>query len=1166
MGLPRLSIKHPVSTLMIMLMAIVVGLVSLLSSPMELMPELSPPVAVVMTRLPGASPNEVATLVTKPLEGAVATTTGLTGLSSTSQENLSLMTIQFDWGTDMSEARADLQQALDQVRLPEGTLKPMVVKFDPNAMPMMELSVTNGEDLSALNGKLAEDVIPRLEQVDGVAAVFVYGAADKEFQVLLDSAKLNQYGLTQQQIASVIQASNLTYPAGRITLDDKSLNLRILGNTNAVEQLEALVIAQVPTSVLNAQDAEEASTVEPDNATAMPGAPDADSSEAPSAQRQMMLTPIRLADVAQVIDGYADATMLNRTDGKPSLWISIQKEGQANTVDVSRAVDDELEAIRRDHRELDLVKIMDQGDMISRSISNVGLSLVGGGLLAMLVLLLFLRNIRPTLIIGVAIPFSVIVTFVILFMNELTMNLMTLGGLALGVGMLVDNAIVVIENIYRHLNELGEDPHTAAERGANEVAGPITSATLTTLAVFLPVVFVGGLTGELFTELALTVTFSLIASLAVALTVIPMMASRLLKPQVTAKPQARTRKRHKATTILDGYASVLRWSLGNRAITLLVAVALMVGSLAILAPEIGTEFIPEMDEGTFTVSVKLPSGTSLESASAQIDELALSVKRAVPAEIVTTTVGRAEGLAGVSAALSGNSAGDGQIRVTLDENYDKPTADAIKDARKALNSIKGNAVLSYNTESTLNMGGARGNSIQVNVTGTNPETVKELVQQVQEEMASVQGLVNLENNLDTSRPELQVIIDQEKAMKNGLVPAQIAATVADAVKGKIVTRMETADTSADVRVQFRAEDRESVAKIEEIRLKSPLGQTIPLSEVAEVREAIGPVSITREDRKNSAQIVGRFEDRDLGSVTADLNALIDEIRVPAGYEVALGGTSRMMSDGFDGLKIALIMAVLLIYMIMAAQFESLLHPFAILFTMPLAIIGIVGGLYLTNSSLGITAMIGVIILAGIVVNNGIVLVDFINKLRRSGLEVTEAIVEAGRTRLRPILMTALTTILGLLPLALKLGEGSEVQAPMAVVVIGGLLTSTLLTLVVIPVVYHLLSLAPSAAVVEDLEDLDEFEPPIPTFVPGGASVVAPASAVIPATQTTPSPLVQASAPIETEAAVASTSSSAQSEEERPPETAALSNEEFTQMLNLMGKLFKNTSAQTPKST
>lgn len=1005
MGLPRLAIKHPITTLMVMMICIVLGAVSLTRSPLELMPKINPPIAVVSTAFPGASPQEVATMITQPLEASLATTSGLTAISSTSAEGSSSIQLQFNWGTDMTEVRIDIQERLDRMRLPEGAQKPSILRFNPNMLPVIELTATSGEALSELRLVLEEDVKPRLERIDGVAAVHITGAPSSEIQVVLSQEKLKAAGLTQAQIAQVLQASNLTFPAGNVELNDKSMSLRIIGKTADIDALKRLVISVAP---------------------------------------GMPPKPVYLGDVAEVKLTELPRSVINRTNGKLSLRMTVQKEGEANTVTVANAVRAELDKIREANPSLELVTVMDSGEMITKAISNVNMSLVGGGLMAVLVLLFFLRNIRPTLIIGVAIPFSVIVTFVLVYMNKLTINIMTLGGLALGVGMLVDNAIVVIENIYRRMNELDEDPFTASERGAGEVAGAITASTLTTVAVFLPVIFVGGLTGELFRELALTVTFSLVASLAVALTVIPMMAARMLKRQATPAAAQVTAAKG------NPYLRLLRWSLKHRAVTLVTAVAMLAGSF-VLVPRIGTEFMPTMDEGTFTVNMTMPFGTPLSQTSAKVDELAAIVQQHVDAKVITTGAG-----AGGN-AMGGSSRGaeGGRIKVTLADRT-IPTADVMASLRPVLDAARGEAKLTYTVDSgTLSIGGSGARAVQVSVNGPDSVRVQQIVDELSARMSQIPGIVGVTNSMEAAKPELQVVVDQEKAMRMGLAPAQVANTVADAVRGRVATRLESGGRSIDVRVLFQLEERNSLEKLQALPLRTPTGQTVPLFAVAEVKEALGPVSISRTNQKSTVQVSGTLEGRDLGSTTADVRAAIAEMNVGGGYEVRIGGNSQLMSEGFGDLAMALLLAILLIYMIMAAQFESLLYPFTIMFSMPLAIIGVVVGLFVTGYALGITAMIGVIILAGIVVNNGIVLVDFINRRRMEGAELNEAIVEAGRTRLRPILMTAITTMLGLLPLALGLGDGTEMQAPMAVAVIGGLTSATLLTLVVVPVVYHL---------------------------------------------------------------------------------------------------------------
>ncbi|MEW6522371.1 MAG: efflux RND transporter permease subunit [Bacillota bacterium] len=550
--------------------------------------------------------------------------------------------------------------------------------------------------------------------------------------------------------------------------------------------------------------------------------------------------------------------------------MSIQKEGDANTVTVARAVARELDRVEKDHSNLDLRIILDQGNLIVRSVTNVAISLLAGAVLAMLVLLVFLKHLRPTLIIGVAIPFSVIVTFVLMHFQGLTVNLMTLGGLALGVGMLVDNAIVVIENTYRRLNSLGEDPHVAARKGAEEVSGAITASTFTTVAVFLPVAFVGGLPGELFRELSLTVTFSLLASLAVSLTVIPMMAARFLKaPRPGRAGPGRTGG--------HVYTRVLQWVLGRRALTLAMAGLVLAGSLA-LAPRVGMEFMPVMDEGSLLIGVAMPAGTPLHVTAAKVDELALLLEQIVPVELITTTAGRGGGL-GMGMASGGDSIGS--ITVTLKPGA-VPTQAALKTVRERLEEVRGNAQLSYGINRSGAMGGSQSDTVQLSVTGSDLDGVRRLVGQVERQLEAVAGLANITNNLEMSVSEVQVVVNRERAAQNGLTPAQIAMVVADAVNGRIVTRIEQGGRSVDVRVMYRPEDREDTARLEGLLLGTVTGRAIPLRTVAEIRPALGPVSITRQGQRVSAQISARIEGRDLGAVTSDVMKKVPEMGFAGG--------------------------------------------------------------------------------------------------------------------------------------------------------------------------------------------------------------------------------------------------------------------------------------------
>jgi HAE1 family hydrophobic/amphiphilic exporter-1 len=638
--------------------------------------------------------------------------------------------------------------------------------------------------------------------------------------------------------------------------------------------------------------------------------------------------------------------------------------------------------------------------------------------------------------------------------NGLSINVMTLGGLALGVGMLVDNSIVVIENVYRHL-QLGSSGTEAARNGTAEVAGAITSSTLTTVAVFLPVVFLGGLTAELFKELALTVTFALLASWIVALTVIPMLASLLLKAAAGGK-HARS----------EGfYGKLLKAALRHPVLTLFLALVVLGSAVYWLIPQIGTEFLPTPDEGTFVLSMQLPAGTGLRETENKVRELERVIMQIPEVQNVTSRVGLGQTLDSLRSSATGGPH-VAEILVTLVPALQREasTEEVMVTIRDKVDKVKGGAEVSYNLQSALAAAAGRPKTIEMTLTGPDLEGLRSQVLRVVNEVAQVDGIAGVESNIEKTVKEIHLRVDGQKALKYGMNPAQVSLAVSRAVRGTVVGRIDSAagydgrvfEGGRDIRVIYRRDQREPVDALEELLIYTPAGAWIRLGEVASFEESTGPLTLTREDGRASAQIIGRLQGSDLGTVGNKIKDRLQALELPDGYDLQLVGASKLMTEGFEDLRFALLLSIALVYMIMAAQFESLVAPISILFSLPFAGIGVLLVLYLTGFALGITAYMGIIMLAGIVVNNAIVIVSFIQQLREQGLQTTPAVVEAAKTRLRPIMMTALTTVLGLLPLALARGEGAELQKPLAWVVIGGLSTSTLITLIIVPVVFSLL--------------------------------------------------------------------------------------------------------------
>mgnify|MGYP005828108243 FL=1 len=1004
MNLPKLAVKRPVTTIMMMLLVLLLGVVSLTGLKMDLMPNINPPVIAVMTTYPGAGPEEVAEMVSKPIEESVGTSQGLEMMQSRSSSNASLVIAQYEWGTDISEVREDLSTKLARLPLADGIDKPMIIKFDPTMMPIIQFTVSNGKGLEKVQELVEEELVPTLQNIDGVANVSVTGGFDEEISVKLDQDLMKNNKLTQEQIIQLIQGNNLTFPGGVVENEDEKLSLRVLGKIDEIEALKLL-----PVSVTNEMEV------------------------------------VTLGEIAEIGLAKKDTTSIARTNSKESLLVSIQKDGSANTAEVSQNVREKLDKLQKEHKNLEFTISSDQGEIIEKSVSNVTSALLFGAIFAIVIIFVFLRSPVSTLIIGIAIPFSVVATFVLMYFSGMSLNIMSLGGLALGVGMLVDNAIVVIENIYRHLS-FEKTRKQAAIDGAKEVASAITSSTLTTLAVFLPIIFVGGLVGDLFKELSLTVTFSLVASLVVALTVVPTLAGLLLK-EGKVKPQKENRF----------YKKIITWALSHRFATLGLALIILAGSVA-LVPKVGTELMPTQDEGMFTIDVKLPEGSTFDKTVEVIKTIEDEALNQSEVDIVTSTIGNDDPL---QASVLGSSENKGTVTVKLidSENRSKKTERVMNDVEDNLKDQFENVDLTFNLSNSMQAMSGRPNSIEILISGDDKTKVREYTNELTEKLDELESITNITDSIDTAKPEYQLRVNKEQAFKYGLTTYQVASYVNSQLQGEVATKISDNGIETDVRVSV-AGVKNSKEAIEALKIPTPLGTEVAVKDIAEVVRDNGPVTVVRENQKEVVTITASFEGKDMGTVSQEvqkeIDSMVDDFEIDEDqYSVKMTGGTEMMDDAFSSLQLAMILAIVFVYMIMASQFESLVHPLIIMFALPLSITGVILGLLLTDYAFGMTAFIGIIILVGIVVNNAIVYIDYTNQLRKDGMIVRDALITAGVTRLRPIVMTALTTMLGLLPLAIGAGEGSEIQAPMAVAVIGGLFTSTLLTLVVIPVIYSL---------------------------------------------------------------------------------------------------------------
>ncbi|WP_046175217.1 efflux RND transporter permease subunit [Domibacillus indicus] len=1008
MKLSKFSIDRPVFTTVIMFLVIILGIVSLMRIPLKLIPDLNPPIAVVVTTYDGAGPAEVSEKITKPLEANLSTLPGIENISSTSQEGSNFILLEFSWSTDIDDVQNDVLQRIGQTTMPEGAGEPQFLKFDPSQFPIIQLSLqSDGEaDLE----QLAETLQTDLSSVEGVASVSVTGITADEVIVELDEQKMKEYGIGQSDVVQLIQANNISLPGSTVESEGKTLTTRVMSQLASQEDIRNLTVSVNP---LNGEE-------------------------------------VTVADIAAVETKALNENTVTRANDKPAVLLSILQESNANTADVSEGFQEKLDELlaREQYESVQADILFDQGDYIRLAISNIASSLIVGGLLAMAVLFFFLRNIKSPLIIGVAIPYSVIVTFVLMYFAGFNLNIMTLGALALGIGMLVDNAIVVIENIYRHLS-MGKDPKTAAYDGAKEVGAAITASTLTTVAVFLPVVFISGILGQIFKEFALTISFSLFASLVVALTVIPMMASRFL----TSVPAEAELKRQQSRRLV-AFEKAVRWSLAHRAVVLVTALVLLAAGIFSLT-RAGTQFLPPTDEGFATIRVETESGTSLEETNRVVQSVEKVLAEESDTQVYVSLIGSTQ----ENASRGTGEANEAEIYVKMTEERNRSIFEFVDDvkpsAEKAAQAVNQEAEVTFNLQSAS---GTAPQTLSFSVRDADSSRLDKAVEKIQSEVEGIRGVTDVRTDRDETVQEIQMTVNREDAQAAGFAPAQIAQIVNDATRGAFATQMIESETSEvkTVYVRYDQEVTENLDALKQMQIKTPSGNFIALESVANIEVTNGPVNIRHIEGQDAVQFTVTYAaDENLGDISGAVDKRVANLQLSDETIMSYSGDQELLDNSKDDMIMALILAVVLIYIVMAAQYESFKYPFVIMFTVPLMIIGVALSLLITKLPLSIPAVIGILILVGIVVNNAIVIVDYILQRKREGYDGAEAIVQSVKDRVRPILMTSLTTILGLIPLASGIGDGTEINQPMGITVIGGLISSTFLTLFVIPVVFSL---------------------------------------------------------------------------------------------------------------
>ncbi|MBN2526349.1 MAG: efflux RND transporter permease subunit [Deltaproteobacteria bacterium] len=1009
MNIPLASVTRPVFTAMLVLMAVVLGGVSLFRLKLDLLPAIEVPTVTISTEYPGASPEVMEKLVTQIMEEIVATVPGVDELRSESSEGRSRVTATFAWGTNLDAATMDLRATVENEinEFPDDIVRPRIARYSIDTFPIVLIGISSKLDPVELTQLIEDRLRHRFTRIPGVAQVDLWGGYPREVRMELRPERIGALGLSLSEIVSALKKANLDLPAGQIEEGRYAVSLRAPAQFLNLDEIRHTVI------------------------TMRDGA------------------PVTVGDVAEVKDTYEELTRVIRVNGERGIRIAIRKQADANTVEVSRAILQTIDEINDTLPQIKVVPVINQGNFIERSIDNVAHSVLYGGGLAILILLFFLRSFRSTLIVSFAIPISIVATFALMYFGGLTINLMTLGGLALGVGMMVDSSIVVLENIFRHRDELWATPLEAASKGAQEVVPAIFASTITTIVIFLPVVFVEGITSLLFRELAYVIVFALICSLLVSVSLVPMLSSRFWKASARDddKKSGGSRLKQMAEKrflrLSTGYTSFLQFVLRHRLMAVLLTLVMFGGSL-FLIPGIGTEFLPPSDEGEVRVSGEMEVGTRLGLVDRQTRLMEQVVYPNVP-EAVSSVASVREN--------------EGEIRMSLlpASQRSRSNTEIADDLRRRLDGkIPGMKVRTRAPQGQFLLerlfGGA--DSVMVEIRGFDLDLLHELSRQVEAKIENVAGITDVQSSYEANMPQQELVLDRAKVADLGFTAEDVTSAIETAIAGSRAGNYRSEGNSYRILVQLKDARERSLDDVLSLMLENSRGQSVPLSALVNVVSSRAPVTVLRKDQERVVNVSANVSGRDLGSVAKEIETRISDIPRPDNCELIVGGNFEEQQKSFSQLTMALGLSLLLVFMVLAAQYESFVKPLIVMVATPLAAMGVLWALWLTHTTLNIQSGIGCIMLGGIVVNNAILLVDQTSLLMREGMDVHSAVVEAARRRFRPILMTSLTTMLGLIPLALGIGEGADAQAPLARAVLGGLFSSTFTTLVIIPVIYR----------------------------------------------------------------------------------------------------------------
>ena len=1009
MKIHEISVKRPVAVVMAVLVFVVIGLYSVTMLPMEMMPEMDLSMAVVYTGYPNVGSQEVENLITKNIESAIASVSGVKSITSSSSEGTSMIMVEFSTSTDVDEAVQSMSDNIDLVSsmLPDGANDPMIIKLNSSMMSAAMMSVSyDGYDLVQTKKFVEDNVADNLKAVKGVASVNISGGTDRIIEVMVDPQKMKGYNLSVSDLAAAIAAQNQNLPAGETEGMNKDLAVRVVGKFENLYDIENVPITIGGGGI------------------------------------------IYLRDVAAIEDTYSEAATHARINGMESISISINKESDANTVEVVEEIEKTMKSIVQQNPHFSYNMTMEQASYIKNAISSVTSSAITGGILAVLILILFLASIKSSLVIGIAMPISIITTFIGMYFSGMTLNVVSLGGLALGVGMLVDNAVVVLENIFRRRNELGENAEKAAISGTGEVIGAVVASVLTTCIVYVPILFIDNMMAVMFKQLAFAIIFSQLASLITTFLLVPMMSSKINEPGGTKKLSGILKPfdnfMNKAYAL---YEKTLRILLSNTKKTVIITMSVFVLSLVVLGM-LGMTLMPSSDEGTISVAIELPAGSQLEDTEKIAGEIEEILKDFEDIETITANIGSG----GMTAMFGASSSGNASFTLTLKDSRKKTTNETANEIRRSLSNITGASVSVEAANTTMSFSS---DEVQFNFTGADEDALKEYVSQAEIVLKNTDGVVETETSMEDTQPEIRVALNSSKAARYAMNTATVSGLVKSVLGSTTASRYLDSGSEYDINIVYPETFVSDYNALKSLQVKTPMGSWVTLSDIADVEIRQGSTTLQRVDQKRVYTLTGKIYDTDIGTVTRNFEKNLKDLPQPEGVGRQAAGTFEIMMDAMTSLLGAIFLGILLMYMIMCAQFENLKQPFIILFTIPLAMIGVVLALVVTGSPLSVIGAIGILMLTGIIVNNAIVLIDFANvaKKEKPDMKAEDVLVRAGKTRLRPILMTSLTSILGFLPMAMSRAEGSEMMRPLAVVLCGGLLVGTFLTLLFIPTLY-----------------------------------------------------------------------------------------------------------------